>query len=239
MDMPLSAFHDISRTKPLSITARTSLIVTEDSAIFVAKITFTTPSGAGMKTFCCSSCGIVECKGMTLIFWNSSGSDVSSNTAIAALISSHPGKKHKILPFLPASVSTVATCLATCATSCTVISLTSFSELAPLRLVNAPVRMEDSPVRASRRATARRSARTRDEARIWRGDMPLRPTAPSISIAKSSLSSLMSSSSSSSSSSSETSTSTCSSSAAARRSICCAAISSASASSSSRCNALS
>ena len=88
-------------------------MVTDDSAIFVARITFTTPSLAGMNTFCCSSCGIVEWSGMTSSFSYKSGSVVSSRMDIADLISSHPGRKQRMLPFLPASVSSAATCFAT------------------------------------------------------------------------------------------------------------------------------
>jgi hypothetical protein len=46
---PFSALQANSQTSPLSTTANTSSMVTEDSAMLVAKMTFTLPSAAVKK----------------------------------------------------------------------------------------------------------------------------------------------------------------------------------------------
>eukprot|EP00982_Pelagococcus_subviridis_P011805 31121-Pelagococcus_subviridis.AAC.4 len=127
--MLLSALKFISRTKPLSTTASTSSIVTDDSAIVVDRMIFIFPSGAGVNTCCCSSCGTCECNGrmMSVSRW-AAGS--ASRTFIVSLISSQPGRKTKTLPFRPLLTSSAATSRATSAASATTSS--SRSRLSPI-----------------------------------------------------------------------------------------------------------
>mmetsp|Transcript_6496 Transcript_6496/g.26312 ORF Transcript_6496/g.26312 Transcript_6496/m.26312 type:complete len:299 (+) Transcript_6496:1246-2142(+) len=195
-------------------------MVTLDSAMFVARMTFTVPGGAGSNTVCCSSCGTCECSGITFIYARSSaGKD--SNVFMISLISSQPGRNTNTEPLRPSAVSRAATVRATSAASATTSSSRSrLSPAAPpppppfpplprrcLRTACLAARDTtalppgETTASSSRRiSTARRSVRTRFANR------PLRPRAtrpfkggPPPSISTSSRSSSSSASESSSS----------------------------------------
>mmetsp|Transcript_7813 Transcript_7813/g.16880 ORF Transcript_7813/g.16880 Transcript_7813/m.16880 type:complete len:265 (+) Transcript_7813:1508-2302(+) len=128
VDIADSASHRSSLTKPESMTAKTSSMVTLLSAMLVDRITLMVPSEAGSKTRCWSSCGIVECKGRIFILCFSSILESSSSSnEVASLISSQPGRKQRMLPFRPASISALLRYHANLATSFTMESSASRS----------------------------------------------------------------------------------------------------------------
>mmetsp|Transcript_10930 Transcript_10930/g.19488 ORF Transcript_10930/g.19488 Transcript_10930/m.19488 type:complete len:202 (-) Transcript_10930:695-1300(-) len=90
---------DVSFTRQESITMVTSSIVMEDSAMFVARITFAIPGGGGLNASICNSFGTCECSkhkwhtGFKL--WSASRSFCSR------LIMPHVGRKTSTEPLSP------------------------------------------------------------------------------------------------------------------------------------------
>mmetsp|Transcript_16644 Transcript_16644/g.40778 ORF Transcript_16644/g.40778 Transcript_16644/m.40778 type:complete len:225 (-) Transcript_16644:2523-3197(-) len=224
MDMALSAWKLISRTSPLSTTASTSSMVTDDSAMLVARMTLILPSGAGLKHSCCSSCGTWLCSGMMRMFLRIIGGSASS-VFMHSLISSRPGRNTSTEPLRPLASSALAMSPAVCAASATTSSSRSrFSLEAPeppprlsvfmerraasraflLTMMRCPGRLLPPPVSARRMSTARRSVLTRFLRCPARPPLALWPLSapPSISVSRFShlLSPSLSSPSSSSSS---------------------------------------
>mmetsp|Transcript_67573 Transcript_67573/g.206963 ORF Transcript_67573/g.206963 Transcript_67573/m.206963 type:complete len:404 (+) Transcript_67573:1304-2515(+) len=95
-DMRLAGSYESSRWSPVSTTMRTSLIVTELSAMFVARMIFTCPSSGSSKICCCSSRVTDECN---FKIQSLSACSLSISLSCKALISAQPGRKHSKDPW--------------------------------------------------------------------------------------------------------------------------------------------
>jgi len=109
-DMCLDLSYTIWRRRPKSMTTRTFGIVSEDSAMFEARITWTVPEGGSSKTApSCSSLGMSEWSAKTLkqqsglltlgaqvMCCSRSGSSIGFSVSYSSDISPIPGMKTRI-----------------------------------------------------------------------------------------------------------------------------------------------